>query len=357
MVKRHAALAIAFTGVIALLVAGPTAAFAEQEGDVVTQAVTNDNFADALPVDALPYSNVQDLTTATAEDGEPTSCFSSTRTVWYSYTPTTTRMVTAGTLPDYPGIAVYTGSSLDSLTEVYCRPAYGYTPVTFEAQAGTTYLFRTGASFSEQTTFRLDVAPDPEVDFSPPGWEPSIFDTVSFWPSIYDPAGLGIASVRWDFGDGTTTDDQYPRHRFNADGDYSVRLTAWTVDGRSASATQVVMVRTHDVSIVRLGVPSTARVGQSIGVTVNVQNTRYDETVEVRLYRNQPYGYQEVGIDTQPVPVQPAGKTVAFSFSYTVTAEDQAAGKITFRAVAALRPNRDALGADNELLSTPVRVN
>lgn len=357
MLTRHTAFAIALTGAVALLVAGPTAAAAAPEGDLVTQAVTNDNFADALPVDALPYSNVQDLTTATVEEGEPTSCFGSTRTVWYSYTPTTTRMVTAGTLPDYPGLAVYTGSALDSLSQVYCRPAYGYTPVTFEAQAGTTYLFQTGASFSEQTTFHLDVAPDPEVDFSPPGWEPSMFDTVSFWPSLSDPAGLGIASARWDFGDGASTEDRYPQHRFTADGDYAVTLTAWTVDGRSASATHAVRIRTHDVSIVRLGVPSTARVGQTIGVTVNVQNVRYDETVEVRLYRSQPYGYQQVGVDMRPVPVQPAGKTTAFSFTYTVTADDQAAGKVTFRAVAAVQQNRDALGADNELLSTPVRVN
>ena len=132
----------------ALLVAGPVAALAAPESGDLTLAAVNDDFAAALPVDALPYENVQDLRAATAEEGEPTSCFGSTRTVWYSYTPTTTGMVTAGTGPDYPGIAVYTGSSLDSLTEVFCRPLYGYAPVTFEARAGTTYLCRTGADFA-----------------------------------------------------------------------------------------------------------------------------------------------------------------------------------------------------------------
>ncbi|MFE9955512.1 PKD domain-containing protein [Micromonospora sp. NPDC005299] len=344
------------TGVVALLMAGPVAALAAPEsGDLALTAV-NDDFAAALPVDALPYANVQDLSTATAEDGEPTSCFGATRTVWYSYTPTTTGMVTAGTGPDYPGIAVYTGSSLDSLSEVYCRPLYGYAPVTFEAQAGTTYLFRTGADFAEQVTFRLDVAPDPEVDFSPPGYEPSEFDTVAFWPSVHDPAGLGIASYRWEFGDGTTSDAQFPRHRFTADGDYTVRLTASTVDGRSRTAAHPVVVRTHDVSIVRLAVPSTARVGQALGVTVTVRNTRYAENVEVRLHRGGPYGYEQVGVETQPVPVKAAGNGTTFSFRYVVTADDRAAGKITFRAVAAVLQNRDALPADNELLSTPVRV-
>ncbi|MET7967027.1 PKD domain-containing protein [Micromonospora sp. NPDC005305] len=335
--------------------AGQGAVLAAPRSGDLTPTVVNDDFAAALPVDALPYSNVQDLSTATAQDGEPTSCFGATRTVWYAYTPTTTGMVTAGTGPDYPGIAVYTGSSLDSLSEVYCRPLYGYAPVTFEARAGTTYLFRTGADFAEQVTFRLDVAPDPEVDFSPPGYELSMFDTVSFWPSVHDPAGLGIASYRWEFGDATTTDAQFPRHRFTADGDYTVRLTARTVDGRSASAAHPVVVRTHDVAIDRLAVPSTARVGQTVGVTVAVRNTRYAEDVEVRLYRSGPYGYEEVGAQTQPVPVG-RGKGTTFSFRYVVTAEDGAAGKLTFRAVAAVLRNRDALPADNELLSPPVRV-
>lgn len=357
MIRRYAArIAGACTAVVALLVAGPVAALAEPESGDLTLTAVNDDFAAALPVDALPYANVQDLSTATAEDGEPTSCFGASRTVWYSYTPTATGMVTAGTGPDYPGIAVYTGGSLDSLSEVFCRPLFGYAPVTFEARAGTTYLFRTGADYADQITFRLDVAPDPEVDFSPPGYEPSEFDTVSFWPSVHDPAGLGIASYRWEFGDGTTSDAQYPSHRFNADGDYTVRLTGSTVDGRSRTASHLVVVRTHDVSIVRLAVPSTARVGQTVGVSVTVQNTRYAETVEVSLHRGGPYGYAQVGADTKPVPVKARGKTTAFSFAYTVTAEDLAAGKITFRAVAGVLQNRDALPADNELLSTPVRV-
>ncbi|NYF55783.1 PKD domain-containing protein [Micromonospora purpureochromogenes] len=320
------------------------------------QPAVNDDFAEALPVGALPYSNVQDLSTATAEPAEPSSCFNSTRTVWYSYTPTTTRTVMASTAPGYPGIAVYTGSSLSNLSEVFCLPLHGYAPVTFEAQAGTTYLFRTGADFAEQVTFRLEVAPDPTVDFYYAGVDHNSFDTVPFYPSVHDPAGLGIASYAWDFGDGSTSTATYPSHRFSADGDYTVRLTVRTVDGRSASASEVIAVRTHDVSIVRLTVPSTARVGQTIGVTVNVQNTRYDENVTVRLHRSSPSGYVQVGTSTQPVPVKAAGKTTAFSFSYTVTADDRAAGKITFRAVAELVQNREALPADNELLSTPVKV-
>ncbi|KAB1906895.1 hypothetical protein [Micromonospora sp. AMSO31t] len=97
MIRRHVArLAGACAGVVALLVAGQGAVLAAPRSGDLTPTVVNDDFAAALPVDALPYSNVQDLSTATAQDGEPTSCFGATRTVWYAYTPTTTGMVTAG---------------------------------------------------------------------------------------------------------------------------------------------------------------------------------------------------------------------------------------------------------------------
>src|SRR5437763_1838196 len=47
----------------------------------------NDDFANATPIGALPFSDRQDLSAATAEPAEPRSgCFGSTNTVWYSFT-------------------------------------------------------------------------------------------------------------------------------------------------------------------------------------------------------------------------------------------------------------------------------
>ena len=59
---------------------------------------------------------------------------------------------------------------------------------------------------------------------------------------------------------------------------------------------------------------------------------------------------------TQPVPATSSNKTTRFSFTYTVTSDDLAYGKLTFRASADPSPSRDALPADNELLSTPVII-
>ena len=46
----------------------------------------------------------------------------------------------------------------------------------------------------------------------------------------------------------------------------------------------------------------------------------------------------------------------SFTFSYTFRAEDQAAGKVTFKAVATISGARDALPADNEVVALPTRV-
>ncbi|MEV4543333.1 PKD domain-containing protein [Micromonospora echinaurantiaca] len=318
----------------------------------------NDDFAGAIPVGALPYANTQDYQAATPETGEPSSCFTPTTTAWYSYTATTTGSVTARTDPGYAGIAVYTGTSLANLARVGCSEVYSYRPLTFRAEAGRTYLFQVAAAGINQHTFQLDVAPPPTVEFYYYPDEPSSFDAIPFSSSVGDyAAGGGISSYAWDFGDGTTSTEANPVHRLPADGDYPVRLTVGTPDGRSASVTHVVRVRTHDVAIVGLTAPTKARVGQTITVDVDVRNTRYEETVQVSLYRSTASGgYDLIGSSTQPVPVKDTGKTTRFSFTYTVTSADLALGKLTLRATADPSPNRDALLVDNELISTPIVI-
>lgn len=318
----------------------------------------NDNFADAIPVGGLPYANTRDYQAATRETDEPSSCFTPTATAWYTYTPTTTGSVTARTDPGYAGIAVYTGSSLAGLSLLGCSDVYSYRPLTIRAEEGRTYLFQVAAAGINEHTFQLDVAPPPTVEFYYYPDEPSSFDAIPFGSSVGDyAAGRGISSHAWDFGDGTTSDVANPVHRLAADGDYPVRLTVGTPDGRSASVTHVVRVRTHDVAIVGMTAPAKARVGQTITVDVDVRNTRYEETVQVSLYRSIPSGaYDLIGSSTQPVPVKETGRTTRFSFSYTITSDDLALGKLTLRATADPSPSRDALLVDNELLSTPIII-
>jgi len=72
--------------------------------------------------------------------------------------------------------------------------------------------------------------------------------------------------------------------------------------------------------------------------------------------KNIPGGFAQVGSLTGSVPVKTADQTTRFAFTYTVTSDDKAIGKVTFRADASIIGHRDALPADNELQSTPVSI-
>jgi PKD repeat protein len=203
----------------------------------------------------------------------------------------------------------------------------------------------------------VEVAPNPVAEFFYVPGDPSIFDMIQFYDVSRDPAGAGITSQAWTLGDGATATGCCPTHQYARDGDYTVTLTVTTPDGRTASTSQIVQVRTHDVAIVRIGGPRSAHVGQTIAVNVDVRNTRYPETVQVDLFKSVPGGFQQVFSLTQSVPVRPPGGTsTRFAFSYTVTQSDGTIGKVTFKAVATIVDHRDPLPADNELSSTPVKI-
>ena len=187
--------------------------------------------------------------------------------------------------------------------------------------------------------------------------EASVFDNVQFQNASYDPAGVGFDSVKWDLGDGTTATGFYLTHQYATEGDYPVSLTVTTYDGRSASASQTVRVRTRDVAITKFMTPQSASSGQTRSITVGINSRRYPENVEVLLYKGTPTGSQLIGSLTQWVPVRPSNRTTDFDFTYTFTPADAQIGKVTFKAVATIRDGRDALPADNEAISAPVRVN
>jgi PKD repeat protein len=318
----------------------------------------NDDFADATPITSLPLTDTVDLSAATTQPGEPSpSCIGLQNTAWYAFTPTTTESVSANTNRYGAGLAVYTGTSLANLTEVGCN--YAGQPLLFRAQENTTYYVQVGGwccdGFSP-VTIHLEVAPNPVADFFFSPGDPSIFDTIQFQSSSYDPAGGAIASQAWSFGDGATATGSSPTHQYARDGDYTVGLTVTTPDGRTASTSQVLQVRTHDVAIVRIAVPKSAHVGQTITITTDVRNTRYPEKVEVALFKTIPGGFEQVGSLTQSVPVRPGNRTTQFTITCTITQADGSVGKVSFKAVATIIDHRDAVPADNELISPPVKI-
>jgi PKD repeat protein len=212
----------------------------------------NDDFASAISIDAFPSTTDFTNSGAMMESGEPgLSCDygspSAQSTVWFSFTATQDETISANIFNStFPPIwAVYTGTSLSELTELGCRY---YDNLSWRAIAGQTYYIQISGLYGSSGTGTLSLEPasPPQAYFYFDPFDPSISETIQFYDYSYDPAGIGIEIWEWDFGDGTPqSTDQYPTHMYAADGDYSVTLTVTTFDGRSASVTQTVQVRTQ----------------------------------------------------------------------------------------------------------------
>lgn len=321
----------------------------------------NDDFANATSVSSLPFGQDVDTTAASVEGGEPALCTppQSERTVWYAYTPASNGSVTAKvtSAPAPTGIAVYTGNAIGGLTSAGCQ--YGF-PLTIHVDAGVTYYFQVGTfgQYGGQLHVVLEVPPPPVVSMYYSPGDPSIFDVVQFSDSgTYDPAYAGIASEAWDLGDGSQASGCCPTHRYARDGEYRVKLTVTTVDGRTGSSEQFVQVRTHDVAVAKMTVPQSASAGQTRPIVVGLSNKRYAETVRIDLYRSTATGFVQFAYSTQSAPVKGGNKTSDFAFNYTFTKDDAVLGKVTFKAVATIVGTRDALPTDNEAISLPTKVN
>jgi hypothetical protein len=323
----------------------------------------NDDFANAKIIpEPLSFGDTVNTQAATREPNEPVpSCTYSgngNHSVWYAFTPTTSESISAN-IPwatTWPVLAVYTGSSLSDLKEVKCEN--NAQQMTFHADGGTTYYFQISDQYSsdgggEVINFDLVVASPPIASFFFSPSDPTIYDTVQFYNYSYDPGNAGFQTVAWDFGDGMASTDFTTNHKYAKDGDYTVQLSLTTADGRTASTSQVVQVRTHDVTITKLSAPNAANVGQTRTITVSVNSKNYSETVQIDLYRSVVGGWEYVGSVTQNVPARASKRTVTYSFSYKFTNADASIGKVSFYAVATIPNARDGYPADNEAYSSP----
>lgn len=352
--RAHRRTRIAVTVVAAVALAGLAPGVAH------AAPPTHDAFAGAAPLSAVPATAEAELAEATAEPGEPDpscSSHSGAPSAWFAFTAPRTESITLQrTSYDYGTVvAVHTGDALGALTEVYCE---AYDRGVLAVTAGQTYRIQLVNQWPEAITTRLAlaVAPDLGTQIGRSLSDPSTLDTVEFFQYPSDTVGAEITGVEWDFGDGTTSADPQTRHRYTADGDYVVRVTITSADGRTATATQAVPVWTHDVRVAAFTKPSAGRVGQTKPVEVAVGNHRISEDVTVVLYRGGPDGFVEVARATQYVPKRP-NRTVAFPFNYTFGPADAAAGRITFRTVISLAEGvRDARLADNEAIAPATTV-
>ena len=322
-----------------------------------TPPPANDSFAgaQAIAASAVPFATPLEFTGASTEPGEPIVCNSSgqVESVWYSFSPTAATTLTAGLSSQAFGLflgAWSGGPGLESLAFLGC----GNPVVTIQAVPGATYYFQVAHYFGivpGDLRFTLGPPPPPRADLAPSSPAPSTFSMVTWFDLSDDPAGIGIASWHWDFGDGATSDVRTPEHRYSADGDYTVTLSITTLDGRTASATRGIRVETHDVRITKVTVPKNTKRGQTIQVRVTVASPLRSETVTVDVGRNPDHnGAPSIGRETAIVN---KGKLVEFRIPYTVTAADAANQKVTFLVLALLPPHaHDGFPSDNQAIET-----
>ena len=222
---------------------------------------------------------------------------------------------------------------------------------------GFTVVLASGPALTPSAlVFQSPPPPSPQAQFFYYPYDPAPFDNIQFYDASYDPAGWGIQSVAWDFGDGTIAQGCCPTHRYTKEGDYKVQLTVTTTDGRTGSSVQTVHVATHDVAITKIDAPQAAKVGQTRQIGVNIKNTRTPETVRVQLFKSIPGGLQLIASTDQNIPVRSGNRTTAVGLSYTFTNEDAKVGKVTFKAVVDIINARDAFPADNEAIASPTKV-
>ena len=125
--------------------------------------------------------------------------------------------------------------------------------------------------------------------------------TIRFYDYSYDPGHQGIATRRWEFGDGTLSDEAQPEHRYGADGEYDVTLTTSTLTGWSCTYVQAFRVRTRHVSITSFTTPHRCTRGQRADVTIGIASAQRDEIVDVVLRQAHGRARSVLGGATQPV--------------------------------------------------------
>jgi hypothetical protein len=184
--------------------------------------------------------------------------------------------------------------------------------------------------------------------------EPSAGELVRLLDLSYDPGGTGIAVHAWDLGDGTSSTEPCPEHRFAADGSYEVRLHVTAADGRVGTTSALVRVTTHDIALTRIVAPAAVTVADLCEVVVVAESRHGPEIVQVELLRARGSGAPEpIAVHTRSLPE--TGE-LEIGFAVAFGDADVAEGEVTFHARASLVGAVDRAPENNELAAPPTAV-
>ncbi|MCD6448853.1 MAG: PKD domain-containing protein, partial [Thermoplasmata archaeon] len=96
-----------------------------------------------------------------------------------------------------------------------------------------------GATHS--ATFTIEKNKKPVADFSYSPSQPTDLDTITFADASTDEDGSIVAWL-WEFGDGTTSNEQNPSHKYADNGTYVVKLTVTDDKGATATVQKIIEV-------------------------------------------------------------------------------------------------------------------
>lgn len=128
----------------------------------------------------------------------------------------------------------YTGVSLYGITGEAVRVAFKYTSVGGDTPQGRFI------GIGDVCVFRAAEAPALEAVVKASTIQPSTEDTVTF--SALPSGGQRPYTYAWDFGDGSTSEEQNPSHQYATPGIYTVSLTIMDALGGETTVTQADLI-------------------------------------------------------------------------------------------------------------------
>lgn len=122
--------------------------FAPDRGGVMIRDAAHDEFANATEIEQIEYTDVARTTSATRQQGEPSTCGAIGGTVWYRYSPPLDLNLQASTVGSNYGtnVAVFEGTSMSNLKPIVCKGGEGGAEADFTGRAGATYFIQVGAT-------------------------------------------------------------------------------------------------------------------------------------------------------------------------------------------------------------------
>ena len=137
-----------------------------------------------------------------------------------------------------------------------------------------------------QINFEIVKNSPPIADFYYTPTNPRYVDIISFCDQSTDEDGY-IVSWQWNFGDGNTSNEKNPKHRYAKDGTYNVILTVTDDDGAKSSKQKIIIVR--NISFIFIISPFKEKyyIGETYKINWSSQNA--GKNVKIELYKQGKY--------------------------------------------------------------------